>query len=104
MDIKPDVAYEKLMDEEFDLVIDVVGLDIYDLGHLPGAVNFVWADGTLEEMIASLDVEGTYLVYCHTDPPSTASAQALIDAGITKTYRLEGNYAAWVDEGYPIET
>ena len=103
-DIVPEEAYTMLMDETFDLVIDVVGLDIYSLGHLPGAVNYIWADGTLAEMIPTLDINGTYLVYCHTDPPSTASAQALVEAGIESVYRLEGNYRAWVEAGYPIET
>jgi len=93
-----------LQDNEFDLVIDVVGLDIYSLGHLPGAVNYVWADGTLNSKIPTLDPNWTYLVYCHTDPPSTASAQALVDAGIKDVYRLEGNYRAWVNAGYPVET
>jgi len=104
MDIKPKEAYERWQNEEFDLIIDVVGLDIYSLGHLPGAVNYVWADGTLNEKIPTLDPTWTYLVYCHTDPPSTASAQAMIDAGIMNVYRLEGNFKAWKDAGYPIET
>jgi rhodanese-related sulfurtransferase len=104
MDIKPNEAYEKWQNQEFDLIIDVVGLDIYSLGHLPGAVNYVWADGTLNSKIPELDPSWTYLVYCHTDPPSTASAQALIDAGITNVYRLEGNFIAWKNAGYPIET
>lgn len=104
MDIKPPEAYQRYLNNEFDLIIDVVGLDIYSLGHLPGAVNYVWADGTLNSKIPDLDPTWTYLVYCHTDPPSTASAQALIDAGIEKVYRLEGNYKAWKDAGYPIET
>ena len=104
LDIKPDEAYSKLTNGTFDLVIDVVGLDIYSQGHLPGAVNYIWADGTLQSEIPNLDKNWTYLVYCHTDPPSTASAQALIDAGINKVYRLEGNYRAWVDAGHPIET
>ena len=104
IDIPPEEAYALLMNNTFDLVIDVVGLDIYNLGHLPGAVNYVWADGTLQEMIPTLDKNGTYLVYCHTDPPSTASAQAMVDAGIETVYRLEGNYRAWVEAGYPIET
>jgi len=103
-DIKPVEAYQRLQDNEFDLVIDVVGLDIYSLGHLPGAVNYVWADGTLNSKIPTLDPNWTYLVYCHTDPPSTASAQALVDAGIKDVYRLEGNYRAWVNAGYPVET
>ena len=104
MDIKPKEAYERYLNEEFDLIIDVVGLDIYSLGHLPGAVNYVWADGTLNDKIPELDPTWVYLVYCHTDPPSTASAQALIDAGIENVYRLEGNFKAWKDAGYPVET
>ena len=102
-DIPPAVAYQMYLDEIFELIIDVVGLDIYSLGHLPGAVNYIWADGTLNSKIPTLDKEGTYLVYCHTDPPSTDSAQSLIDAGIINVYRLEGNYRAWVDAGYPTE-
>jgi rhodanese-related sulfurtransferase len=104
MDIKPEEAYERWQNEEFDLIIDVVGLDIYNLGHLPGAVNYVWADGTLNSKIPELDPSLTYLVYCHTDPPSTASAQALVNAGFEHVYRLEGNYAAWKNAGYPVET
>jgi rhodanese-related sulfurtransferase len=104
MDISPATAYEKFTNNEFDLIIDVVGLDIYSLGHLPGAVNYVWADGTLENTIPQLDKNLTYLVYCHTDPPSTASAQLMVDAGFENIYRLEGNYRAWVDAGYPTET
>jgi len=104
IDIPPAEAYDLYLNDTFDLIIDVVGLDIYSLGHLPGAVNYIWADGTLESTIPELDKNGTYLVYCHTNPPSTASAQALVDAGIENTYRLEGNYRAWVEAGYPVET
>jgi rhodanese-related sulfurtransferase len=103
-DIKPSEAYERLQNEEFNLIIDVVGLDIYSSGHLPGAVNYIWADGTLKNKISDLDPNWTYLVYCHTDPPSTDSAQAIVDAGIKDVFRLEGNYAAWKNAGYPIET
>jgi thiosulfate sulfurtransferase len=104
MDIKPEEAYERYLNNEFDLIIDVVGLDIYSLGHLPGAVNYVWADGTLNSKIPELNSSWTYLVYCHTDPPSTASAQLLINSGFEHIYRLEGNFAAWKNEGYPVET
>lgn len=103
IDIKPAEAFERLQNDEFDLIIDVVGLDIYSLGHLPGAENYIWADGTLNSKISELDPSLTYLVYCHTDPPSTASAQALVDAGFKNIYRLEGNFAAWKNAGYPIE-
>lgn len=102
-DIPPAEAYSLYENETFDLIIDVVGLNLYSLGHLPDAVNYVWADGTLNATIPTLDKNLTYLVYCHTDPPSTASAQALVNAGFPYVYRLEGNYRAWVDAGYPIE-
>lgn len=104
MDISPAEAYTRWQNNEFDLIIDVVGLNIYSLGHLPRAVNYVWADGTLNNTIPTLDKNLTYLVYCHTDPPSTASAQAMVNAGFEHIYRLEGNYKAWKDAGYPIET
>ena len=104
MDIPPAEAYSLYENDTFDLIIDVVGLNIYSLGHLPGAVNYIWADGTLNETIPTLDKNLTYLVYCHTDPPSTASAQAMVNAGFLNVYRLEGNYKAWVDAGYPTET
>ena len=104
MDSKPDEAYARYQNNEFDLIIDVVGLDIYNNGHLPGAVNYVWADGTLNQKISELDPALTYLVYCHTDPPSTSSAQALVNADFEHVYRLEGNYRAWKDADYPVET
>lgn len=104
IDIPPAEAFSLYENGTFDLIIDVVGLNIYSLGHLPGAVNYVWADGTLNQTIPTLDKNLTYLVYCHTDPPSTASAQAMVNAGFPHVYRLEGNYRAWVDAGYPIET
>jgi rhodanese-related sulfurtransferase len=44
-----------------------------------------------------------YLVYCHVDRVAIAGAQKLTDAGFTNVYRLEGNYRAWVDAGYPTE-
>ena len=104
IDITPEMAFNMIQNNTFDLIIDVVGLDIYSLGHLPGAVNYIWADGTLSSIAPTLDKNDTYLVYCHTDPPSTDSAQTLIENGLTNTYRMEGNYAAWVAAGYPTET
>jgi rhodanese-related sulfurtransferase len=102
MDIKPDLAYEKLMNDDFDMIIDVSPK--YDEGHLPGSVNYYIGDGSLDAVIPTLDKNLTYLVYCHVDSASVPGAQKLVDAGIEKTYRLEGNLGAWIDAGYPIES
>ncbi|MBE0700129.1 MAG: rhodanese-like domain-containing protein, partial [Acholeplasmataceae bacterium] len=37
------------------------------------------------------------------DSVSIAGASKLIDAGFENVYRLEGNYSAWVEAGYPVE-
>ncbi len=76
----------------------------YDNGHLPGAVNYYIGDGSLDAAIPTLDKTKPYLVYCHVDSVSISGAQKLIDAGFTTVYRLQGNYQAWVDAGYEIET
>lgn len=102
VDLTPAQA-KRLIDENPDVVV----LDVsprYAGGHLPGAVNHYIGDGSLDAAIPSLDPEATYLVYCHVDSASIGGAEKLVEAGFTRVYRLEGNYAAWVEAGYPIET
>ena len=93
---------KELIDTKPDLIIIDVSPN-YDNGHIPGAVNYYIGDGSLDAAIPMLDMNKEYLVYCHVDSASIGGAQKLIDAGFTMVYRLEGNYQAWVDAGYPIE-
>jgi len=84
---------------------DLVIIDVspaYADGHLPNAINYPLGDGSLDEAIPMLDKDKTYLVYCHSDAASMEGAQKLVDAGFMNVYRLEGNYAAWVDAGFEI--
>ena len=101
MDLTPEEA-KKLIDENPDLIIIDVSPK-YDDGHLPGAINYYIGDGSLDDAIPTLDPEAKYLVYCHVDAASIPGAQKLVDAGFKNVYRLEGNYAAWVDAGYEVE-
>lgn len=98
----PPAEAQALIDETPDIVIIDVS-PAYEKGHLPQAVNYYIGDGSLDEAIPTLDKDKTYLVYCHVDSVSMQGAQKLVDAGFKKVYRLEGNYKAWVDAGYPIE-
>lgn len=100
-DLTPAQAKE-LIDSNPDVIIIDVSPE-YDNGHLPGAVNYYLGDGSLDEAIPMLDKDATYLVYCHVDSVAIAGAQKLVDAGFTNVYRLEGNYSAWVEAGYPVE-
>ena len=100
IDLQPDGAYNMMLNDVFDMVIDVS--PVYGETHLPNAVNFYIGDGSLDDAIPTLDKNLNYLVYCHVDSASVPGAQKLVDAGISNVYRLEGNFQAWVDAGYPI--
>ena len=101
IDISPEDA-KTLIETAADIVIIDVS-SVYDKGHLPGAINYYVGDGSLDDAIPTLDKGKTYLVYCHVDSASISGAQKLVDAGFGKVYRLEGNYRAWVNAGYPTE-
>jgi rhodanese-related sulfurtransferase len=99
VDVTPMQAKE-LMETREDLVV----LDVspkYAEGHLPNSINIYI--GELEKRIGELDKGKPYLVYCHVDSVSQQGAQMLVDNGFMEVYRLEGNYAAWVDAGYAVE-
>jgi rhodanese-related sulfurtransferase len=76
---------------------------VFDAGHIPGAFNAPFGDGTFDERVPSLDKAATYLIYCHADAPAIGAAQALVAAGFTSVYRLAGNFEAWSGAGYPVE-
>ena len=99
VDVTPMEAKE-LMEIKEDLVVLDVSPKFAD-GHLPNAINIYI--GELEQRIGELDKSKPYLVYCHVDSVSQQGAQVLVDNGFMEVYRLEGNYAAWVDAGYDVE-
>ncbi|NQT74307.1 MAG: hypothetical protein HQ553_16315 [Chloroflexi bacterium] len=100
-DVSPAEAKELI-----DTVANLVVLDVsplYTQGHLPGAINHPMFDGSLAAAIPSLNKNVPYLVYCHSDSVSIAAAELMVEEGFQEVYRLEGNYAAWVDAGYEVE-
>lgn len=101
IDISPEDAKDLIETTADIVIIDVSG--VFDKGHLPDAINYYVGDGSLDDAIPSLDKSKTYLVYCHIDSAAISGAQKLVDAGFDKVYRLEGNYRAWVNAGYPTE-
>jgi rhodanese-related sulfurtransferase len=93
---------KKIMNDMVNLIIVDVSAE-YNQGHIPGSLNYVLADGSLDLVAPILEKTKTYLVYARTDEESTAGAQKLIDLGLEKVYRLAGNFQAWVDAGYDVE-
>ena len=109
-DMSTQTTYTDITPAEAKIMIetnpDLIVIDVspaYADGHLPGAVNYYLGDGSLDDAISMLDKDATYLVYCHVESVSRQGAQKLVDAGFTNVYRLDGDYSAWVNAGYPIE-
>lgn len=99
-DLTPAQAKDLIATEKNLVIVDVS--PYYANGHIPGAISIPLS--TLDSKIPSLDKTKVYLVYCHGDEPSIAGAQKLVAAGFPHVYRLAGNYAAWVNAGYPVST
>ena len=101
VDVTPPQAKKIIGDMANLVIIDVSSA--YNQGHIPGSLNYVLADGSLDLVAPILEKTKTYLVYARTDEESVAGAQKLIDLGLEKVYRLAGNLQAWVDAGYATE-
>ena len=101
IDVTPEEAM-KLIESTPNLVIIDVSPK-YEQGHIPGSINYYVGNGSLDEAIGSLDKDVPYLVYCHVDSASISGAKKLVNAGFEPVYRLEGNYGAWVEAGFPVE-
>jgi rhodanese-related sulfurtransferase len=82
-------------------VIDVRGTAIYDMGHVPGAVNMPVR--VIEQNLGALSKDKTYLIYCGGNSESIKAGTILSAAGYTKLYRLVDGYMAWRKAGYPKE-
>jgi rhodanese-related sulfurtransferase len=91
-----------MMEENPELIIIDVS-PIWHKGHLPGAINYPWGDGSFAAATPEWDKEAQYLIYCHGDAPAIAAAKHLAENGFNYVYRLEGNYSAWVEAGYTVE-
>ena len=103
IDIAASVVKSKMDAGDFEAIFDVS--PVFNEAHLPGATNARGSAGgtDLSELIEGMDKTKSYLVYCHSDSPAMAGAQLMEDAGFKKVFRLEGNFAAWVDAGYDVE-
>ncbi|MBD3238908.1 MAG: hypothetical protein GF332_04715 [Candidatus Moranbacteria bacterium] len=101
IDVAPKKAKE-LIDQNPEIIIIDVSSN-YAQGHIPGAINHYVGDGSLDKAIQNLAKDKTYLVYCHNETASRLGAKKLTDAGISKVYRLDGDYPAWVKAGYEVE-
>jgi rhodanese-related sulfurtransferase len=102
-DISPQQAKELIDTNEQLLVVDVRETSEYcsTKGHIPGAVNYPWLSGVLEEKHQELPLERDILVVCQSGHRSAAAADFLDTRGFKNIYDMQGGMSAWSWETVP---
>ena len=86
------------------VLIDVRDPDEFAAGHLAGATNVPYNDGTLQANVGTFDPTVRYGVYCHSGRRSALSVAIMKDAGMTDVVDLGGIDAAAAATGLAIVT
>jgi len=101
-----DEASAAFMDESA-LFIDARERDLYDIGHIPGAINVPWEEIQYENsMIAELVPPGFELItYCDGSDcdASVLLAGVLVEKGFENVRVFFGGWVEWEDAAYPVE-
>jgi rhodanese-related sulfurtransferase len=84
-------------------LLDVRGLDEWEMGHLEGAVHL--ARGHLEARVESVlpDKSREVVVYCAGGVRSLLAGVALLELGYERVISVSGGVEDWEDAGYPVD-
>jgi rhodanese-related sulfurtransferase len=79
------------------IIIDVREFSEYcgELGHIPGAYNYPWNSGVLEESYGDLLQDDEILVVCYSGGRSNSAANFLDSEGYLYVYDMLGGTNAW---------
>ena len=97
-------GFAAALKREGTVLVDVRTPEEYAEGHLPGAVNLDVQSPEFPALIAELDPETTYAVYCRSGNRSAAALAMMSQAGIAQTYHLGGGIGAWQEAGGDVVT
>jgi rhodanese-related sulfurtransferase len=64
-------------------------------GHIPGALNYPWSSGVLEEKYTELPIAGKILVVCRSGNRSNQAAEFLDSKGYEQIYDMTEGMSAW---------
>lgn len=95
-------TFAERMDDPGTVLLDVRTPEEYAAGHLPGAVrvDLVGADAaTVDEVVAGLDEDAAYGLYCADGRRSFAAMTLLRARGFEQVFDLEGGTRSWRQYG-----
>lgn len=98
----------KLMIDSGQVVlVDVRRPDMYDMGHLPGALSFPLSefDGVIERFKATVKRDAPLILYCAgvTCRDSHTFGARLIEMGYTDVSVYAGGYSEWQEMEFEVE-
>lgn len=99
VDVSPEELWSMLAAKDFTLV-NVLPEYIGEIEETDLIIPRDEMAGRLDELPAQLDSK--IVVYCRSGNNSAAAATALVGAGYTNIWNLDGGMNAWVDAGYPL--
>lgn len=86
------------------LIVDVQPKEVYDEGHVKGAVNFPWE--TELKHSGNLPKDRTLVLYCdcaHEEDSIDTATQLIEKFGYKNIKLLEGGWSKWQQLGYPVD-
>ncbi len=82
-------------------LLDVRTPEEYAEGHVPGAVNLT--HDQLASRLAEVPKDKDVVLYCRSGRRAAVAADVLAAHGYTHLSHLEGDMAAWTENGRPVE-
>ncbi len=86
------------------VVLDVRTPDEFGQGHLAGAVNLDFYDAGFGDLLAELDRDVPYVLYCRSGNRSSSVARMMDDMGFAEVYELDGGIVSWAAADLPLVT
>lgn len=96
-DVTPQEAKNMIDSNDELIVVDV--REEYEYcameGHIPGALNYPWNSGVLQQRYEELPGDREILVYCRSGGRSNSAANFLVANGFLHVYDMVGGFSAW---------
>ena len=93
---------DNLADAKCLEILDVRTAQEYVLGHLDGSINLDFKSPSFSDLIARLDRDKAYLLYCRTGRRSARAVMLMSSLGFKELYNLTNGIEQWQREGYEV--
>jgi len=87
--------FERLMDLDDHILLDVRSPEELDAGMIPGSIMINYFKVGFKNELSKLDKSKAYLVYCLSGPRSAKTTKMMSSMGFERIYHLKDGIVAW---------